>query len=36
MRQCNWQVPDHVVVPGGNMGNSTALGKGFEEMLELG
>jgi threonine synthase len=36
MRQCNWQVPDHVVVPGGNMGNSAALGKGFEEMLKLG
>ena len=29
MEQCDWQVPDHVVVPGGNMGNSTALGKGF-------
>jgi threonine synthase len=36
LQQCNWQVPDHVVVPGGNLGNSTALGKGFEEMLSLG
>jgi threonine synthase len=36
MRQCNWQVPDHIVVPGGNMGNSTAFGKGFEEMLKMG
>jgi threonine synthase len=36
MEQCRWQVPDHVVVPGGNMGNSTALGKGFQELLELG
>ncbi len=36
MEQCEWQVPDHVVVPGGNMGNSTALGKGFQELLELG
>ena len=26
---------DHVVVPGGNMGNSSALGKGFEEMQQL-
>jgi threonine synthase len=34
--QCEWRVPDHVVVPGGNMGNSSALGKGFEEMLQLG
>jgi threonine synthase len=36
MHQCAWQVPDHVVVPGGNMGNSSALGKGFSEMLRLG
>jgi len=36
MRQCNWQVPNHVVVPGGNMGNSSALAKGFEEMMRLG
>jgi len=36
MEQCEWYVPDHVVVPGGNMGNSSALGKGFEEMLQLG
>jgi threonine synthase len=36
MEQCLWQVPDQVVVPGGNMGNSTALGKGFQELLELG
>jgi len=36
MEQCLWQAPDHVVVPGGNMGNSTALGKGFQELLELG
>jgi threonine synthase len=36
MNQCDWQVPDHVVVPGGNMGNSSALGKGFQESLALG
>ncbi len=36
MEQCRWKVPDHVVVPGGNMGNSTALGKGFQELLEIG
>jgi len=36
MEQCEWHVPDHVAVPGGNMGNSSALGKGFEEMLQLG
>jgi len=36
MAQCGWEVPDHVVVPGGNLGNSSALGKGFEELLALG
>jgi threonine synthase len=36
MQQRAWRVPDHVVVPGGNMGNSSALGKGFAEMLRLG
>jgi threonine synthase len=36
MSQCDWKVPDHIVVPGGNLGNSTALGNGFEEMLALG
>ena len=36
MEQCSWRVPDHVVVPGGNMGNSTALGKGFQELLDMG
>jgi threonine synthase len=36
MMQRGWQVPDHVVVPGGNMGNSSALGKGFEEMKRIG
>ena len=36
MEQCAWRVPDHVVVPGGNMGNSTALGKGFQELFDLG
>ncbi len=32
----NWEVPDHVIVPGGNLANVSALGKGFEEMLQLG
>jgi threonine synthase len=36
MEQCGWQPPDHVVVPGGNMGNSSALGKGFEELHQMG
>jgi threonine synthase len=32
----NWNVPDHLIVPGGNLGNSSALGKGFRELHELG
>jgi threonine synthase len=36
MEQLDWQVPDHVIVPGGNLGNSSALGKGFLELRELG
>lgn len=34
--QLDWQAPDHVIVPGGNLGNSSALGKGMIELLELG
>jgi threonine synthase len=36
MEQFDWQVPDHIVVPGGNLGNSSALGKAFLEMKQLG
>lgn len=32
----DWVVPDHVIVPGGNLANSSALGKGFRELRELG
>jgi threonine synthase len=32
----DWQVPDHLIVPGGNLANSSALGKGFLEMKHLG
>lgn len=32
----DWNVPDHLIVPGGNLANSSALGKGFREMLDLG
>jgi threonine synthase len=31
-----WQAPDWVVVPGGNLGNVSAFGKAFFEMVELG
>src|SRR6185503_12542662 len=32
----DWSVPDHLIVPGGNLANSSALGKGFRELRELG
>ncbi len=31
-----WEVPDWIVVPGGNLGNSSAFGKAFAELKELG
>ena len=31
-----WRVPDWVVLPGGNMGNTSAFGKAFREALALG
>jgi threonine synthase len=31
-----WEVPDWIVVPGGNLGNSSAFGKAFDELLRLG
>ena len=34
--QLEWRVPDHLVVPGGNLGNSSAFGKGFRELIESG
>ena len=36
LEQLDWRVPDHVVVPGGNLGNNSALGKAFLEMKRLG
>ena len=31
-----WEVPDWIVVPGGNLGNSSAFGKAFIELKQLG
>jgi threonine synthase len=36
LEQLAWQPPDHVIVPGGNLGNSSALGKAFVEMQQCG
>jgi threonine synthase len=36
MEQRDWRVPDWVVLPGGNLGNTSAFGKAFREMRQLG
>lgn len=36
LHQRNWRVPDWIVVPGGNLGNSAAFGKALLEMREIG
>jgi threonine synthase len=36
VQQFDWEVPDWIIIPGGNLGNTAALGKGFTMMHELG
>jgi len=36
VQQFDWEVPDWVIIPGGNLGNVTALGKGFLLLHDLG
>ena len=36
VQQFDWNVPDWVIIPGGNLGNVTALGLGFLMMKDLG
>jgi threonine synthase len=36
LQQRRWRVPDWVVVPGGNLGNSSAFGKAFIELQTMG
>ncbi len=36
VQQFDWEVPDWVIIPGGNLGNVSALGAGFLMMQELG
>lgn len=35
-QQLDWEPPDWVVIPGGNLGNASAIGRGFLLMKELG
>ncbi len=36
LQDLGWQVPDWIVLPGGNLGNSSAIGKGLLELFALG
>lgn len=36
VQQFDWDVPDWIVIPGGNLGNTFALGKGLLMLHELG
>ena len=36
IEQLGWEVPDWIIVPGGNLGNSSAFGKAFLELKQLG
>ncbi|MCC7086734.1 MAG: threonine synthase [Pirellulales bacterium] len=36
LESLGWEVPDWIVVPGGNLGNSSAFGKAFAELQAIG
>ncbi len=36
VQQWDWEVPDVIIIPGGNLGNVSALGAGFDMMQNLG
>jgi threonine synthase len=36
LEQLEWEPPDHIIVPGGNLGNSSAIGKALLEMRDVG
>jgi threonine synthase len=36
VQQFDWEVPDWIFIPGGNLGNVSALYKGLEEIRDLG
>ncbi len=36
LQALQWNVPDWIIVPGGNLGNTSAFGKAFMELKELG
>jgi threonine synthase len=36
LEQFGWEPPEHIIVPGGNLANSSAIGKALREMKQLG
>lgn len=36
LESLGWEIPDWIVVPGGNLGNSSAFGKAFHELKQHG
>jgi threonine synthase len=36
VQQFDWEVPDWIVIPGGNLGNVSALAKGLDMLMDLG
>lgn len=36
LQQLNWETPDWVIVPAGNLGNTSAFGKALRELYEIG
>jgi threonine synthase len=36
VQQAEWEVPDWIIIPGGNLGNVSALAKGLDLMFDLG
>jgi threonine synthase len=36
LEQCGWQAPDWIVLPGGNLGNTSAFGKALREARQAG
>ena len=36
IEQFDWEVPDWIIIPGGNLGNVSALAKGLDLLLDLG
>lgn len=35
-QQLSWRIPDTIIIPGGNLGNVSALSKGFDDLIAIG